>query len=106
MMLSQEDVKNMLLSELKGDKGTSRLNRIEKELGPMFASLPKNAEGQLDSATVRYALHRYFLHQYGWFVKGLDKAGAAWKAEEATTLLKARAPAFIQSIFEENLHGE
>jgi len=102
VVLSQEDVKQMLLSELKGHKGASRLGRIEKQLEPMFATLPKNAQGRLEPATVRYALDRYFLHQYGWYVQGLDQASGSWNSSE-TTLLKARAPAFIQSLFEEHL---
>merc|ERR1719330_2346116 len=100
--LSQEDVKQMLLVELKGRKGASRLDKIEKDLEPMFATLPKNGQGRLESATVRYALQRYFLHQYGWYVAGLDKASGAWASSE-TTLMKARAPAFIQSLFEKQL---
>merc|ERR1719517_427252 len=76
--LSQEDVKQLLLSELQGAKGADRLLQIEKELDPMFKALPKNGQDRLDSATVRYALHRYFLHQYGWYVKGLEKDSAEW----------------------------
>merc|ERR1740129_1529497 len=83
-------------------KDAARLNRIEKQLEPMFATLPKDAQGRLEPATVRYSLHRYFLHQYGWYVMGLDKTGGAWNSSE-TALLKARAPAFIQSLFEEHL---
>merc|ERR1719464_1988534 len=98
--LSQEDVMQLLLSELQGTKGAERLQRIEMELDPMFRALPKNGQDRLDMATVRYALHRYFLHQYGWYVKGLEKDTAAWTSAGATTLLKARAPSFLQSLFE------
>merc|ERR1740139_1712659 len=71
----------------------------------MFASLPKNTQGMLEPVTVRYALHRYFLHQYGWYVKGLD-AGSTWNSSGATTVMKARAPAYIQSIFTDHLLGD
>merc|ERR1719491_420688 len=84
---------------------SAKIGRIEGELQPMFASLPKNTQGMLEPVTVRYALHRYFLHQYGWYVKGLD-AGSTWNSSGATTVMKARAPAYIQSIFTEHLLGD
>jgi len=103
--LNPEDVKQLLLSELSGHTDIARLLSIEDELRPMYASLPKGEQGRLEPATVRYALHRYFLHEYGWQIKGLDSAGGAWNASSATTLLKARAPAFILSLFQEHLQG-
>jgi len=104
--LNPEDVKQLLLSELSGHSDIARLLSIEDKLRPMFASLPKGEQGRLEPATVRYALHRYFLHEYGWQVQGLDSAGGARNASSATTLLKARAPAFILSLFQELLHGQ
>jgi len=38
-------------------------------------------------------------------MKGLDSNGAAWHAEAATAILTDRAPAYIQSLFEQRLHG-
>lgn len=56
----------------------ARQRQMEDRLRPLFAALPKNAQGRLDNATARYALHRHFARAYGWSVKGLEPAGAAW----------------------------
>jgi len=106
-LLVQEEVKQLLLAELSGHTDSDRLRSIEEELRPTYAALPKNEEDRLDPAAVRYGLHRYFMREYGWSVKGLDSAGGAWNSSGATpTLLKARAPAYILSLFQENLHGK
>lgn len=104
--LSREEVKQALLSELLGRSDDARLRGIEDDLRPMYTALPKGEEGLLELATVRYALHRFFLKKYGWFVKGLESAGDAWNATGATTVLKARASSYILELFEEHLHGK
>merc|ERR1719277_1852159 len=91
----------MLLSELSG---RGEVGGIEEELRPMYRALPKNEVGRLEPSTVRYALHRYFVAKHGWQVKGLDTAAGAGNSSE-TTVLKARAPAYILSLFEEHMHG-
>ena len=42
--------------------------------------------------------------KHGWYMKGLDNEGGAWNAS-ASTELKARAPAYTLSRFEEQVHG-
>merc|ERR1719356_919385 len=85
---------------------SARLRAFEDELRPMYLALPKNEHGALEPTAVRYALHRYFVQKYGWYVKGLEPAGQAWNSSSPTSILKSRAPAFIQSLFQERLHGE
>jgi len=72
----------------------------------MFVALPKNKQGSLDHTTVRYALHRYFVHKHGWYMNGLDPEGDGWNSVAAPTLIKDRAPSFIQGVLENRLHGE
>jgi len=55
--------------------------QLEDILRPIFLSLPKNAEGSLDPAGVRYALNRYFAHQHGWRIKSLEPEGLECDAE-------------------------
>jgi len=55
---------------------------------------------------VRYALHRYFVQKHGWYVKGLEPAGQAWNTSTPTSIMKSRVPTYIQSLFEERLHGQ
>jgi len=72
----------------------------------MYLALPKNEQGALEPTAVRYALHRYFVQKHGWYVKGLEPAGQAWNSSSPTSILKSRVPAFIESLFEQRLHGE
>merc|ERR1719433_799380 len=85
---------------------SARVQPIEDELKPMFVALPKNEHGTLEPTAVRYALHRYFVQKHGWYVKGLEPAGQAWNSSAPTSIMKSRVPAYIQSLFEERLHGQ
>merc|ERR1740121_3540490 len=71
----------------------------------MYESLPKNEQGQLEPSAVRYALHRYFVHKYGWYVKGLDLQCGVSKNTSSTEVMKGLAPSFIFGLFEQKLHG-
>jgi len=99
-------IERALLSELSGKADAVQLLRIEEQLHPMFAALPKNKHGRLDSASVRYALHRYFMHKHGWYVNGLGAANSTDDTSSASSIMKARAPSFIQHVFEQRLHGQ
>jgi hypothetical protein len=105
--VTKDDVQQVLLSELLGHKNTAKIRNVENEMSAMFLALPKNEDGKLEPATVRYALHRYFVQKNGWYVKGLDQTnGSAWTVSSTDSILKARAPAFIQSLLEEHLVGK
>merc|ERR1719203_2547279 len=86
---------------------TAKIRGLEEELRPMFSALPKNIKGGLEPTVVRYALHRYFVLKHGWYMLGLDPAGGAWNASVGmpSTIMKDRAPAYIQSLFEERQHS-
>jgi len=103
--LDKEDVRHLLLSELTGRTEAAKLTAIEADIRPLFVTLPKNGQGRLDAPLVRYALHRYFVQKNGWFVKGLDAAWSHSDNSTSSSVLKARAPAYIQSLFEEQLQG-
>lgn len=49
--------------------------QLEYILRPIVGSLPKNVDGNLEPAGVRYALNRYFAHQHGWRIKSLEPEG-------------------------------
>lgn len=107
--LSEEDVQTSLLAEIEGTFGegsaSSRVKQVESLLAPMFAALPKNEEGYLGHATVRYALHRLFVQRHGWSIKGLDTAGGHRNSTSSAGLLKEQVPAYIQDLFEQRLSG-
>jgi len=100
------EVESTMLSQLAGMANVAQLLEIEEELRPMYVSLPKNKHGRLDPVTVRYALHRYFLQKHGWYVNGLGHVNSTEGAATGTTIMKDRAPAFIQSMFERRLQGQ
>jgi len=104
--VSKEAIEQALLLELPGSENSARLTAIEEELRSMYDSLPKSDQGQLEPSTVRYALHRYFVHKHGWYVKGLDPQGAGVGTNTSSTeVMKDLAPAYIQKLFEQRLHG-
>jgi len=99
----QAAIESTLLAELSVD--SARLRSLEQELKPMYAALPKSEHGTLEPAAVRYALHRYFVAKHGWYIKGLEPGGQSWNTSAPSSVMQSRVPNFIQSRFEEHLHG-
>jgi len=101
----RESLDEVLSSALGEDhrKATDvRIDRLEKQLQPMYASLPKN-KGFLGHSTVRYALHRHFVHHHAMYVKGLEPAGEAWNSSSPAGILEDKVPAYVQHLFEQRL---
>jgi len=107
--ISEAEVEATLLSEIENAFGegaaSSRVKQLEAILGSIYAASPKNEQGYLDHATVRYALHRLFVQRHGWVVKGLDASGGYRKATSGAGLLKEQVPAYIHHLFEKRLGG-
>jgi len=103
-LITKEDVERTMILELSAARST-HLHSIKDSLRPMFAALPKNEQGRLEPAVVRYALHRFFVQKHGWYMKGLDPAGGSRDASQSSTIMKDRAPAYIQGLFEQHMHG-
>jgi len=81
-------VRRALASEVSAANSSvaaARIRTLETALGPLFDVLPKNEFGRLGNGTVRYALHRFFSSEHGWFVKGLEPAGGAWVSSMSIT---------------------
>lgn len=98
-----------ILAEVEATFGegtaSSRLKQLEAVLAHMYVALPKNEQGYLGHATVRYALHRLFVQRHGWFIKGLHAAGGHRNSTSSAGLLKEQVPAYIQDLFEQRLGG-
>lgn len=103
--ITKEDVEQTLLSEFSDVAHAARVRGVEEELRPMYAALPKSSQGTLEPQVVRYALHRFFVQKHGWYMLGLDPAGGVSTAATTSTIMKDRAPAYIQSLFEQRLQG-
>merc|ERR1719502_1974292 len=86
-----------LLAELEAALGNEhrtftekRLQRIEKDLKPMFTAMPKTADGKLEPAAINYMLHRAFVQRHGWFVRSLSGEGKSmsmWNSSSAASML-------------------
>jgi len=106
--------RNLVAGQLRAElaallgHGTSheRLARFEDAMRAMFSALPKNEDGGIDQGTARFALHRFFLSQHGWRIKGLDAAGERWDESSSTVMLKSKMPSLILELVEERLGGK
>jgi len=99
------EVEDVLSTQMDSEK----LSDIERQLSPLFEVLPKSEHNTLETSTVKYALHRYFVRTHGWYVTGLKTASHGFEAAPAKTeakILVDRAPAYIQSLLLERLHGK
>jgi len=83
-----------------------RVGRLEAALKPMFAAMPKDEQGHLDAAGVRYLLHRLFVQRHGWFVNGLDNGGGSWNSSSPAAVFEEHASDH-HNLFNEKLdkHG-
>lgn len=70
----------------------------------MFAALPKGADGGLEPASVRYALHRYFEHHHGWHISGLGQKSQS-NLSFTKALMTPWTPARVQALMEKMLKG-
>jgi len=68
-----------------------------------FKSLPKNEQGRLQHAGVRYTLHRYFVQRHAWFVRGLASLGDDSNASSPTNILQDKVEEFVQGAFEQRM---
>jgi hypothetical protein len=104
--ITQESVEEALLLELASRHSSVQLLETEASLRDMYMALPKNEDGRLHAATVRYALHRYFVQKHGWYIGGLEPSSGGWTASADGTIFKDKAPAFVQSLMEKHLKGK
>merc|ERR1719230_2014928 len=82
-----------------------RVSRLETALQPMFEALPKDTDGRLASASVRYLLHRLFVQRHGWFVNGLENAGETWNSSSPAQVFREHADG-VHDIFEDKLSSK
>lgn len=87
-----------------------RLARIEDQLRVTFRALPKNDQGKVSHAGVRYALHSHFVQRHSWHVRGLAETGENFSkgaAAPPTGTLQEQVEEFVQGVFEQRFgaHG-
>merc|ERR1740123_1757275 len=73
----------------------------------MHVVLPKNQRGALEPSVVRYALHRYFLHKHGWYMKGMQQpASNSSESSSPGDILKDHVPEYVQGLLEERMKSQ
>jgi len=87
-----------------GNLRPERLSAVRTLLTPMFKVLPKNKVGRISAAVMRSVANRYFVHKYGWYVKGFE----SHKGNNDTELshahvLRSKVPGYCESALEGRL---
>jgi hypothetical protein len=99
-----QDVESTLFSELAsnahGGIAQDRIQSLEEALRPMFAVVPREADGTLPHAVVRYLLHRFFVQRHGWFIRGLEPNASAGPSGQSLQDLQDWVPAYLQKFIE------
>jgi len=104
--VTKEFVEQTLLEELASASSSARVAAIKQELRPMYASLPKNEQGQLEPSSVRYALHRYFVQKHGWYVNGFSPTSSSLTNSSSSAIVADLAPTYIQGLLEKQVHDK
>merc|ERR1719433_1881433 len=79
------------------------VEQLEEDLRPIFASLPKSAQGSVRRPAARFALHRLFVQRHAWQGRGLAHVGEAWSAASPTLTLQGHVPKRVEELFETRL---
>lgn len=108
--VNAKDVESSLLAELASTFHSSaageRISKLEAALRPMYAAIPKAADGTLSHTLVRYMLHRLFVQQNGWFIRGLEPGSGIGNASTQTLQnLQEWVPSYLQNFLEEMQGG-
>lgn len=77
------------------------LASIEKELAPIWLSMPKISEGSIERRSLRYLVHRYFDRRSAFHIRGFEPSrpvnGSDWGDAD---ILSQRVPAFVEAVLE------
>mmetsp|Transcript_6862 Transcript_6862/g.12097 ORF Transcript_6862/g.12097 Transcript_6862/m.12097 type:complete len:582 (+) Transcript_6862:97-1842(+) len=81
----------------------ARLSRLEDRLRSTFKSVQKNEHGNLGIGGVRYVLHRFFVQQHGWSVKGLHSEGHSWNSSSPLEFMDGHVSQVFKDALQERL---
>jgi len=106
-MVDAAELEVSLRESLEGAMGSgtwaARAAEIERKMSKTFQALPKNDNGRLNPATVRYMVHNYFQKEHGWLIEGLEPTGARANASDVHSahIIQNKAPAILEAILED-----
>jgi len=99
----QRDLNNAMGEALGcgGDVDREEIAKFEKGLSPLWRTLPKNEEGNVERRSLRYAIHRYFNRRSAIHIRGFEPSRApnatGWGSDD---ILGQQVPAFVESVLE------
>jgi len=87
---------------------TARLQELEKDLNPLYVTLPHeyplaDIEGGLGLSSARYLLHQYFLRYHSWYVRGLNPAGDGRQPPDHKEALRSRVAGHLLQVLEQKV---
>lgn len=90
---------------------TTRLQSLEKELRPLYSTLPHEVplpdiEGGLGLVSARYLLHQYFLRRHSWQVRGLNPAGDGRQPPDHKEALRSRVAGHLLELLERKVGAQ
>lgn len=106
-MIDASELEVSLRESLEGAMGSGtwahRASEIERKMAKTFQALPKNDNGRLAPATVRYIVHNYFQKEHGWLIEGLEPTTVRANASEVhgASIIQNKAPAILEALLEE-----
>ncbi|CAJ1326878.1 unnamed protein product [Effrenium voratum] len=115
---SQERLERALVAEIEAGLAgnhsafnAQRLQVLQKELQPLYATLPHEVpladiEGGLGLSSARYLLHQYFLRTHSWYVRGLNPAGDGRQPPEHKEALRSRVAGHLLEVLERKVGGQ
>jgi len=106
-LVEASELELTLKESLEGAMGSGtwahRATEIERKMAKTYQALPKNENGRLAPATVRYIVHNYFQKEHGWLIEGLDPTTVRANASEihSASIIQNKAPGILEAILEE-----
>jgi len=94
-----ENVKRALIAEIGANQSDGMIKWVSNVMKPTYRALPKSDHGGLEHNAVRYLLHRFFVQQHGWYIKGLEPSDTA----PAPYLKSDWVPSYLQGLLEQRL---
>eukprot|EP00747_Dinoflagellata_sp_TGD_P157559 gnl/TRDRNA2_/TRDRNA2_177749_c2_seq14.p1 gnl/TRDRNA2_/TRDRNA2_177749_c2~~gnl/TRDRNA2_/TRDRNA2_177749_c2_seq14.p1 ORF type:complete len:589 (+),score=126.89 gnl/TRDRNA2_/TRDRNA2_177749_c2_seq14:60-1826(+) len=97
----QDDLQNAMgvMLGCGSEVNPEQLAEIEKDLLPMWNTLPKNSHGRIERRSLRYLAHRYFMKESSLLIRGFEPTrlvnSSNWGAAD---ILHQRVPAFVESV--------
>eukprot|EP00930_Biecheleria_cincta_P056223 TRINITY_DN4238_c0_g1_i1.p1 TRINITY_DN4238_c0_g1~~TRINITY_DN4238_c0_g1_i1.p1 ORF type:complete len:581 (+),score=93.18 TRINITY_DN4238_c0_g1_i1:59-1801(+) len=107
----EAEIRNALAEALGcgGHVTEKDLRSIERDLIPVYRTLPKNGNGRIDRKSLRHLAHRYFNVRSSLVIRGFEPSrsinDSSWGSAE---ILSERVPGFVEAVLEArhvNQHG-